>query len=93
MNLATDPLDQKWHCYNNNCEKHLYGNFDEFLGTSIKPPLGVMPKEIWEEKRMKDLSRAICEYINVGLYPKVLSYWLSELETLTGWARGRKENE
>jgi hypothetical protein len=34
----------------------------------IKPPLGVMPQEIWYEKRINDLLRAISEYSSCGLF-------------------------
>lgn len=27
------------------------------------PPLGVMPREIWEEKRLDDLRAAICRFL------------------------------
>ena len=45
-----------------------------------KPPLGVMPKEIWIEKRKLDLSRAINEYVAARIPFK--HEWIDELKDL-----------
>lgn len=46
-----------------------------------KPPLGVMPKEIWDYKRMQELSRAIHECIDFGNL-EVTIKWVNELAIL-----------
>ncbi len=48
---------------------------------SPKPPLGVMPKDIWIEKRIQELSRAIHEYTNQGLNENI-GEWINELRDL-----------
>lgn len=49
-----------------------------------KPPLGVMPKQIWIEtitnRRFEDLQRAIGEYLNQGLIIK--PEWIEEYNEL-----------
>lgn len=51
-----------------------------------KPPLGVMPRDIWIQHRMVELSRAIYEYIHGG-YAKtdagLIAGWSLELLELT----------
>jgi hypothetical protein len=42
-----------------------------------KPPLGIMPRYIWIEKRIEDLQRAIKEYIDAGL--AIHEEWVTEL--------------
>jgi len=49
--------------------------------TLTKPPLGVMPQQIWMEKRAKDLARAIHQYIDAGMYEPV-DEWVEELDEL-----------
>ena len=46
-----------------------------------KPPLGVMPKIIWIEKRICELTRAIDEYCQIGEYSTVKK-WVKELDEL-----------
>jgi len=46
-----------------------------------KPPLGVMPQNIWKEKRIEELSRAIHEYIKDGRFDPAL-IWINELQKL-----------
>jgi hypothetical protein len=53
-----------------------------------KPPLGVMPKVIWYEQRICDLSRAIHEYVSSGRFEQ--AYWWS-IE-LTGILRMRENH-
>jgi hypothetical protein len=56
-----------------------------FLGPTgtdnAKPPLGVMPQQIWMEKRAKELARAIHQYIDAGMYEPV-DEWVEELDEL-----------
>jgi hypothetical protein len=53
-----------------------------------KQPLGVMPKVIWYEQRICDLSRAIYEYVSSGRFEQ--AYWWS-IE-LTGILRMRENH-
>lgn len=54
-----------------------------------KPPVGVMPRNIWLEKRRDDLSRAVTEYF--AYYAKtgkeqdwaMISRWVAELALIT----------
>ena len=46
-----------------------------------KIPLGVMPRKIWLEKRIKDLTRAIHEYVQTSDWNPLLA-WTIELESL-----------
>ena len=50
-----------------------------------KPPLGVMPRRIWVEKRCDELIRAIHEYKTEGL--SVNFEWLVELSEHLNWLR------
>jgi hypothetical protein len=50
---------------------------------TIKPPLGVMPKEIWKEKRIQELCRALYERSYYKLDPSMLK-WTHELYELLG---------
>lgn len=48
---------------------------------TAKPPIGVIPKQLWMEKRAQDLARSIHEYIAEGRYALV-GEWLIELHEL-----------
>lgn len=61
--------------------------YDEPPKALKKPPLGVMPAEIWREQmgllvrdRQRDLARAIHEYLSEDLSPK--QEWINELNDL-----------
>ena len=41
-----------------------------------KPPIGLMPKYIWQEKRYKDICEAIKRYKNVN--KKIPKEWIEE---------------
>ena len=45
-----------------------------------KPPIGVMPRYIWEARRKRELGRAIYEYLNAGL--PILPEWVNEYNEL-----------
>ena len=47
-----------------------------------KPPLGVMPVNLWKEQRIGELSRAIHDHVFVGNFDERLSAWSRELTTL-----------
>lgn len=49
---------------------------------TMRPPLGVMPNEIWVEKRKLDLSRAIHDYIVDRHSCNLMVAWLDELKDL-----------
>jgi hypothetical protein len=66
----------------NDCKDKEYlsaGSF-EVIEPATKPPLGVMPKNMWKEKRCQDLVRAIHEYYEAGKSPDAA--WLCELSDL-----------
>lgn len=47
-----------------------------------KPPLGIMPRQIWLEKRASEIARALHENIEAGRWGRVRG-WANELtETL-----------
>lgn len=48
-----------------------------------KPPLGVIPRRIWVEKRCDELIRAIHEYKTEGL--PINFEWVQELYEHLGW--------
>jgi hypothetical protein len=41
-----------------------------------KPPLGVIPKKLWSERRLKELSEAMYRYISVG--SRIPEEWVKE---------------
>lgn len=45
-----------------------------------KPPLGIMPRAIWEEKRKKDIIDAMKRYMNEGAH--IPLDWINELHDL-----------
>lgn len=47
-----------------------------------KPPLGAQPHQIWIEKRVGELSRAIHDYVSTGNYIEGLGVWSKELAEL-----------
>jgi hypothetical protein len=49
-------------------------------GLSNKPPIGIMPKYIWESKRQRELSDAINRYLEAAL--PVPSEWIEEYNEL-----------
>lgn len=56
---------------------------EDFTGRGLvskKPPLGVMPKFIWNQKRQGELLAAISRYYDEGL--KVPLEWISEFKEL-----------
>ena len=47
---------------------------------AVRPPLGVMPRYLWVESRLEDLSRAITEYTQAGL--ELDPDWVTEYNSL-----------
>lgn len=46
-----------------------------------RPPLGIVPKYIWQDKRRSEIIQAICRYLNVNLPVPV--EWIEEYNELT----------
>jgi hypothetical protein len=47
-----------------------------------KPPKGILPRNLWEEKRIYDLSLAIMAYVSFGKYEPIIP-WIEELLELS----------
>ena len=61
------------------------GDPKQYAGSAAKPPLGVMPERIWRVKRMRDLGRAVHEYllkVKGDGDEQVVREWVEELERL-----------
>lgn len=52
------------------------------MSSYVKPPLGVMPKYIWDEKRIDELREAIQRYLK-GFYSIPIE-WVDEYNKLIG---------
>lgn len=46
---------------------------------SERPPIGVMPRKLWQEKRMEALARAIRDRIAAGICDEKAYEWSVEL--------------
>ena len=46
-----------------------------------KPPLGVMPRELWDRKRQKDLADAMARYLEAGM--KIPAEWIEEYNEIS----------
>ena len=57
----------------------------ESMKPKTKPPLGAMPRRLFTEGRVADLSAAISRYAKVG--EPIPDEWLEELALLTDWLR------
>ena len=47
---------------------------------SERPPLGLMPKYIWQEQRLQDIKEAITRYVSAG--KEIPNEWLDEYALL-----------
>lgn len=56
-----------------------------------KPPLGIMPKWLWEEVRLKELKEAIERYTNE--YLPINVKWVNEYNELIQTIQRREKNE
>lgn len=45
-----------------------------------KPPIGLMPRFVWEERRLVNIVAAMVRYENAGL--EIKSEWIEEYEEL-----------
>jgi len=48
-----------------------------------KPPIGIMPKTVWQTHRIKELLGAIDRYVSIGRVDDLVCGWVSELNELT----------
>ena len=48
---------------------------------AIKPPLGVMPRKMWDKQRQKDLADAIFRYLETGM--KIPAEWIEEYNEIS----------
>lgn len=66
------------------CESCYHRRYICSLGHRNKPPLGVMPKDIWQKKknqeRIRELTRALHDYKKYGAHAK--QEWRDELVDL-----------
>ena len=52
------------------------------LDQVTKPPLGVMPRDIWNRKRQKELADAMQRYLEAG--KSISREWIDEYNELSG---------
>ena len=48
---------------------------------AIKPPIGVMPRDMWDRKRQKDLADAMARYLEAGM--KIPAEWIEEYNEIS----------
>lgn len=48
---------------------------------AIKPPIGVMPRYMWDRKRQKDLADAMERYLEAGM--KIPAEWIEEYNEIS----------
>ncbi len=67
--------------------------YEDFVKTITppKPPIGIMPENIWRRKRCEELTAAIQRYGAVGRV-KETKEWISELSTHVGWLQVQEPN-
>ncbi len=61
-------------------------------GERHEPPLGVMPEDIWRERRVRELDRAIRAYAVADGY-KAPQWWYVEYYTHMSWLGEREEEK
>lgn len=65
---------------------HVDGNI---LVAKPKPPLGVIPRDIWDWKRQEELAEAMARYLEVGM--KIPTKWLEEYNEISDrWKEDEK---
>ena len=57
---------------------HVDGNI---LAAKPKPPLGVMPRDIWDRKRQEELAEAMARYLEAG--KRTPKEWLEEYNEIS----------
>lgn len=66
-------------CYASN-EKPVHVD-ENILAAKPKPPLGVMPRDIWDRKRQEELAEAMERYLEAGM--KIPTEWLEEYNEIS----------
>lgn len=54
---------------------------ENILAAKPKPPLGVMPRDIWDRKRQEELAEAMARYLEAGM--KIPTEWLEEYNEIS----------
>lgn len=67
---------------NEMCRYSFVFNKDDFYASNNEPPLGIIPHNIWVEKRIEELSSAINRYIAANM--KISIKWIEEYNKLIG---------
>lgn len=74
-------------CYASN-EKPAHVD-ENILVAKPKPPLGVIPRYIWDWKRQEELAEAMERYLEVGM--KIPTEWLEEYNEISDrWVEDEK---
>ena len=50
------------------------------MNRPVKPPLGIIPKNIWKQQRMEDIREAVDRYLDANL--RVPIEWIEEYNEL-----------
>jgi hypothetical protein len=58
----------------------------------VRPPIGVTPRKLWIEIRIRNLSRAVCEYTQAGILEPV-DEWTKELRELISVREGLDDDQ
>ena len=69
---------------------HVDEHIDEnILAAKPKPPLGVMPRDIWDRKRQEELAEAMARYLEAGM--KIPTEWIEEYNEISDrWEEDEK---
>lgn len=67
------------HCWKRRSENMLKDYYDEPIKIK-EPPIGIMPRAIWEDKRKRDIVNAMKRYADEGV-PIPLE-WIDELNDI-----------
>lgn len=62
---------------------------ENILAAKPKPPLGVMPRDIWDRKRQEELADAMLRYLEAGM--KVPLEWIEEYNEISDRSKEVKE--
>lgn len=56
---------------------------------AIKPPIGIMPRKMWDKQRQKDLADAMFRYLEAGM--KIPAEWIEEYNEISDGLKEVKE--
>ena len=56
---------------------------------AIKPPIGIMPRDMWDRERQKDLADAMERYLEAGM--KIPAEWIEEYNEISDRLKEAKE--